>query len=328
MAHIDAGRIECHFAMNEFRVLVRARDEAPLSYLDGFLDRTAAGPDSLPVLDIEPDDPPVTGQWCMDVDTQLVDVAPFERGYQVWSRTADRFCVWAAARRLMRDLWLRERLARSAVDFVHASALEDGRRLVLFVGDKRGGKTSLMLDGALRHGWRLVSNDCVVLFTTDRGATACGLPTYVGIRADVADRFVDRIRAGIHDDANLDSFTGWQQAPRTGGEDKLYLSHGAISRPVLPTIPLAERDVTVVAVSFARPGEPVSLRPLDDDPVRFLAANRKPATFIVDDLAVPLGTGGDLLGRLAAHARFLSYRHAGDVTEVLLSVAERPVPAT
>jgi hypothetical protein len=302
--------------MNEFTAVVRVRDDAPLGYLDGFLDRTSGGSD-LPVLDIEPATPPGPARWRLDVESEPVDIAPSADGYAVWSETASRFHIWTAARRLLRDLWLRRRVERGAPGLVHASAVDDGRRLVVFVGDKRGGKTSLMLDGVLRHGWRLVANDCLVVFPGEDGVTACGLPTYAGIRADVADRFIDELRVSVRDDANLDYFRQWERAPRTGGEDKLFLSYGAFSRPVFPSLPLADRDITIVAVSFAAAGAPVSVGPLDEDPLRFLTANQKRLGFAVSDLAVELGDGAGQLAELAARARFLSFRHAGDVSPVL-----------
>jgi hypothetical protein len=316
VAQENGDRLECRYAMNEFTARVRVRDEAPLGYLDGFLDR-GEGTADLPVLDLEPANPPGSPRWQLDVESELVDIAPSPDGYAVWSETASRFHIWTAARRLLRDLWLRRRVERGAPGFVHASALDDGRRLVVFVGDKRGGKTSLMLDGVLRHDWRLVANDCLVVFPGEDGVTACGLPTYAGIRADVADRFIDELRVRVRDDANLDYFRQWERAPRTGGEDKLFLSYGAISRPVFPSLPLADREITVVAVSFAPPGSPVSVRPLDGDPIRFLAANQKRLGFSVPDLAVGIGDGSGQLAELAARARFLSFRHAGDVSPVL-----------
>jgi hypothetical protein len=316
--------IERHYALNEFRATVRVADEAPLEYLDGFLDRDDPGRTAvaLPRLDIEPAVPPRRSDWPIDVEDRRVWAGPTADGYAVWSVEGDRYHAWTAARRLLRDLWLVRRRDTSPLAFLHASAVDDGRNLVAFIGDKRAGKTSLMLDATLRRGWRLVTNDCLIVFAGDAGWTASGMPTYVGIRSDVADRYDGLLRAGIAGDAaNGAAYTRW----RSGGlpaesESKLYLSQGAISRPALATVPLADRTVTVAAIGFAGPGRPTAVRVLDRDPVAFLRANLKSVAFMDDRIRRSHGaldTDPRSLARLTSIARFVYFRHTGDSRPLL-----------
>jgi hypothetical protein len=289
----------------------------------------------LPVLDIEPADAPPVAHWQVDVDGRMVRAAATADGFAVWSSTGKRFHVWTAARRLLRDLWLVRRRGRSPLAFVHASSVDDGRNLLVFVGDKRAGKTSLMLDATLHHGWRIVSNDCLVVYRGPNGYAVSGLPTYVAIRREVVDRFGATLRARIVGDAaNLSSWAHWERTPPAPGrEHKLYLSHGAISRPVFPTIPLSQRSVTVVAVGFGGSAARVEVRPASGDPLAFLLANRKPVGFMVDAMRRrygPVDTDPSSLGELASVARFVEYRHAGHcagVLEMLASAAGGAPPA-
>jgi hypothetical protein len=319
----DAGSIEVHYAMNEFVAALRVADEAPLQYFDGFHDRHSdRSAVSLPTLEIEPSPVPSACAWHADVEGQPICIAATSTGYAVWSATASRFYVWSAARRLLRDLWLDARLRRSPLAFVHASTVDDGRNLVLFVGDKRAGKTTLMLDATLNRGWRIVSNDTLVIFESEQGYAVTGLPTYIGIRRDVVDRFGTLLRDRIRDDpANLGSYTHWRTTPVPAGrEDKLYLSHGVISRPVFPAIPLSQRTVTVAAVSFAAEAATAGIRWQDGDLPDFLHANRKPVSFSLDAVThqrEPVGTDPLCLRQLARGARFAVYRHHGDSTPVL-----------
>jgi hypothetical protein len=335
----NAGLIEAQYAMNEFAATLRVVDEHALQYFDGFHDRHDASLAalSLPVLEIEPACPPsAPGShagcgWHADVEGQPVCVAATPAGYAVWSATASRFYVWSAARRLLRDLWLDARLRRSPVAFVHASTVDDGDNLVLFVGDKRAGKTTLMLDATLRHGWRIVSNDTLLVYEAEQGYAVTGVPTYAGIRRDVADRFGALLRARIDGDpANLGSYRHWQTTPVPAGrEDKLYLSYGAISRPVFPAIPLSQRTVTVVAIGFAPRAGEAGLRQ-GEDPLALLSANRKQFRFSLDVLARPQGpvdTDPSCLRRLARSARAASFAHHGDSSPVLDMVASDAAPA-
>lgn len=323
----DEGPVEVYYDLTGFRAALRAPDRAPLQYFDGFHDRCDGGGllTPLPILEVDPPVPPSAAEWSVDVEGRTVSVARTADGYTVWSGTAGRFYIWSAARRLLRDLWLTEAARRSPLAFVHASAVDDGRHLVLFVGDKRAGKTTMMLDATLRHGWRLVSNDTLMIFKTPLGHAVTGLPTYVGIRRDVVHRFDRPLRERISGDAaNEGTLRHWLTTPvPRGREDKLYVSHGVFGKPVSASIPLAERAVTVVAVGFAE-GEPADPVDLDADLSDFLRANHKPTGISLLEVfgaGKPFGGDLDCVHALAQDARFLAYRHRGDAGPALREAA-------
>jgi|GEM_PF-4920532 hypothetical protein len=325
MTH-DAGLIETHYEMNEFRATVRVRNPAAVQYFDGFYDRVAepaADPRlQLALLDIEP--PGWTGgsDESIDVDGCRVQAARTADGYAVWTADGGPYHVWTAARRLLRDLWLVRRTQCSAVATVHASAIDDGTNLVLFVGDKGAGKTTLMLDATLCHGWRMLANDCFIVYTGEHGVSACGQPTYLGIRPDVVARFDELLLTRIRNDAaNQASHARWSATPpESTRPHKLHLSYGAISRPVFPTIRLTDRRITIVAVRYCPEVGSGGLTPLTADPVDFLASNHKPLRYLVDWVApgvTEAATDRACLTRLARQARFLEYRHNGSCVAVL-----------
>ncbi|MGI5239075.1 hypothetical protein [Dactylosporangium sp. CA-139066] len=312
------------YAINGFRARIRMRDNAPVQYFDGFFGRESVGEDlvDLPPLELEPFDRPAAADWKLSIDGGLVSASCGEGGIAVWSDSASRFQVWTGARRLLRDVWLERRITGPNVSFVHSSAVDDGRDLVIFVGDKRAGKTSLMLDATINHGWRMVANDCLVVVDDARGPAASGVPTYMGIRQDVARRFEDDIRARIASDrANRESYGRWLSAVPANAEHKLYLSPGALGGPVCPTIPLRQRRVTVVAVGFAAPEAMADVRPPAVELARFLPANQKPMAYMFQELGLrpagPLPVDPLLLARLCRGVRFVAYRHHGRADRIL-----------
>ncbi|WP_214414764.1 hypothetical protein [Sphaerisporangium fuscum] len=317
--------ITARYTMNEFRGVLRLRNEAPLQYFNGFYDpdHRADPVLELPPIEVEPENTPDSAAWVINVEGRPVSVAERSGGYTVWS-AAGRYHAETAARRLQRDMWLRARIRRGGVAFLHASAVDDGHHLVVFVGDKRAGKTSLMLDATLRNGWRLVSNDCLVLFEGQDGLRACGLPTYLAIRPDVARRFEPELLARLtEDEANWRSYERWRTAPPVDDEGKLYLSHGVIGRPVFSTIELSTREVTVVDVSFG--GATELARQAETEIPAFLAKNLKPMAYLLKELrwrpAGPLPVDEDILARFGASVRLLRYRHHGQAGDVLSYVA-------
>jgi hypothetical protein len=153
----------------------------------------------------------------------------------------------------------------------------------------------------------------------------CGMPTYVGIRRDVAERFDGLLRARIADDpANQESYRYWRRGPAPADrEDKLYLSPGALSRPAFATIPLAERQVTVAAVGFASTAGTAGIHPHPGDLMAFLTANHKSTGVGPPGLRASVASNPRSLGPLAATAAFVGYRHVGEVGPLLDHVTAR-----
>ncbi|WP_280366648.1 hypothetical protein [Nocardia wallacei] len=59
---------------------------------------------------------------------------------------------------------------------LHAAAVTDDHRVIIIVGDKGSGKTTLALKAALRHGMRYLSNDHLIIIpSTDGGSSSLSL---------------------------------------------------------------------------------------------------------------------------------------------------------
>lgn len=331
--------IAVDYALNEFGVELTLRDSYALRYFDGFFNRATTGAAAVGLPPITVEGPTPVGSWpdwraevarqqvSPVLETALTCFAKRDKGYLVWCESAERYYALTGARRFLRDLWLAERVCRSPVAFLHAASVELDGRVVIFVGDKRAGKTSLLLDAVLKHGWRVVSNDCLVLYYDHAELHATGLPTYVGIRADVAERYDALLRSRvIGDEPNLDSYQRWRSAKRGFPDARLYLSMGALSSPSLATVCLNRAEITVAAVQFGAPGEAVGLSTLATDPGPFLRQNQKytaldqlPHVYPVPQQ--PLSCQHPLLSDFASRAQFIRYRHRGGATELLDLVA-------
>lgn len=77
-----------------------------------------------------------------------------------------------------------------AATMLHASAVTDGRRVVIIVGDKGAGKTTLALSAVLDRGWSLLSNDHLLIYRDDArdhvgtrsGLIITSLPTPIPVK--------------------------------------------------------------------------------------------------------------------------------------------------
>lgn len=76
--------------------------------------------------------------------------------------TPGRLTAFVALYRVISTL-LRDRVLCSGGTELHASAVSDGDQVVVFVGDKGAGKTSLCIDFVLSQRWSFVANDHVFL---------------------------------------------------------------------------------------------------------------------------------------------------------------------
>lgn len=85
-------------------------------------------------------------------------------------RAAALFDLQVTTRKCVREVFL-DACEQARYVMLHASAIADpeGGRVVIFVGDKRAGKTTLALGAVVEHGWSLLSNDHLIVFAHDTG---------------------------------------------------------------------------------------------------------------------------------------------------------------
>jgi hypothetical protein len=68
---------------------------------------------------------------------------------------------------------------------LHASAVARDGRVVIAVGDKGSGKTTLALSAALTRGYRYLSNDHLILYRDGGRLVATSLPTPIPVKAGI-----------------------------------------------------------------------------------------------------------------------------------------------
>jgi hypothetical protein len=78
-------------------------------------------------------------------------------------RSSDPLSLAMTTRKAVRDTMVGFCETRGAT-MLHASAIADDRRVIIIVGDKGSGKTTLALRGALMHGMRYLSNDHLIMY--------------------------------------------------------------------------------------------------------------------------------------------------------------------
>lgn len=115
-------------------------------------------------------------RWVVDARLGAVrppmESNPYGVGYQaiaqhrrVTLRAPSLFDLQVTARKVVREVFLDD-CERRRYAMLHASAVArpDKCQVVLFIGEKRAGKTTLALRCMLDHGWQLLSNDHLIVF--------------------------------------------------------------------------------------------------------------------------------------------------------------------
>lgn len=310
-------------------------DEDATAYFDSFFDRVTDDGG------LQPLDPRFAIEIAAEATGEVVRDGTIAIGdangrRHVWSLGAARPDVWSAGRRLIRDLWLTRLLADGPVAFVHASVVDDGQHLVAFMGEKRSGKTTLLLDAVLSHGWSFVTNDCLVLRASGTSTVATCVPASARIRADTVGRFFEQLRkAAYADPVSRDEFIRWESTPdRLDKEPPLYVPHGGLARTRMPVVDLSQRRLILVSATIAAGEAKVDDVGLDAEhaaallrhhlktDIRRVAARGVLAARLHESAAA----GNDVeqvIARVAPQARVLLLQHLAQVAPVLETIAGR-----
>ncbi|CAM4523105.1 HPr kinase [Nocardia ninae] len=218
---------------------------------------------------------------------------------------------------------------------LHASAVVDDHRVIVIVGDKGSGKTTLGLKSVLSHEMRYLSNDHLIVYSDPNDPssplTLTSLPTLIPLKI------------GTYLDLEQNLPPPWDtdgldiDAHRNVSREKLYGS----DRRVLYTFPgLGQQNpievdlpdngpgpsVVVVLASYTN-GSP--MRAMIDDPVGALIPHVR-TDWMFDrnlnqhylprherDIHEYLADAQRLVRRLADRATVLEWRHSGDPSELL-----------
>jgi hypothetical protein len=223
--------------------------------------------------------------------------------------------MFGVLRKLVREVWLARNAPGGDYFYLHASAVDDGERVVVFTGDKRAGKTTMMLDAVARHGYRLFTNDGLLFVRSGSDVVMAPLPTLAKIRGDVVSRYLPYLRGRPLDPFNAGQFASWK-----GGT--MFLTFGALGRK-FAAVPMRKRQVVVAGVRF---GPPYRLAAVSRaDAVALVQHNRKELPVFFGDLVgfTPSvgATESGLVADLVGQATVLDFRHRGAVAGLLDSLA-------
>jgi hypothetical protein len=139
----------------------------------------------------------VDGSWVLtcvvDGAAQCQKPLPMNVAFDCDSRTVHikAATAWSAAyyaQNLIRELFVASAESRRFT-MLHASAACHGDTVLIFVGPKNAGKTTLVLDSVLSHGFRLIANDYLVVSRDDDVYRIETLPSLIVTKRDTSDRF-------------------------------------------------------------------------------------------------------------------------------------------
>lgn len=241
----------------------------------------------------------------------------------------DRGDVAAVIRKLAREIWLAK--VATATWYVHAAAVDNGRHVIVFVGTKRAGKTTLLLDSVMRHGYSLLTNDGLMLCLVNGSITLAPLPTLAKLRHDTARDAKSWLAAAAgRDPFNAAQYRRWSTATADAdGDTSLYLTFAALGRP-FSEVSFNDRVVTFVDIRFGNDGVEKARHHGVDPPatVRLLTEHRKPLLPTFPDV-VGLATADEhhaagVVGQIAARAGYAEFAHQGRVAPLLAALATRP----
>ncbi|APU13089.1 phosphoenolpyruvate carboxykinase (ATP) [Actinoalloteichus fjordicus] len=219
---------------------------------------------------------------------------------------------------------------------LHASAVADGARVVIVVGDKGSGKTTLALGAAL-GGSRFLSNDHLILYRTREGLVVTSLPTPIPVKIGTYFDYADRLGAPWgNEGVDIEEFRRMPCQQRYGHDVRLlYTYRGLGQRNPLHTV-LAGRQVVVVLAGYAPEGQPVSAPTVVADPVGALwphvrfdwvfdpGLNTHHLPRIERDRDAYARDAAERLAELAAVSRVVTWRHHGALTPLLAAIADQP----
>ena len=152
---------------------------------------------------------------------------------------------------------------RLGYTMLHASAIAGDGRVIIFAGDKRSGKTTLALRAVLEHGYRLISNDHLVIHPRPGGGdglVCSSLPTLIPVKIGTY-LDLEHLMPFPYDlgDTDLDHWRRVPPALRYQHDGGVYLTYQGLGQdnPIALTIGgMGGPNVTVVLPRFVPPGEP------------------------------------------------------------------------
>jgi hypothetical protein len=216
-------------------------------------------------------------------------------------------------RLLIREHWLTWLRSRHTAFNLHASAVDDGEKVIVFVGHRRAGKTTLMLDAVGNFGMDVVTNDNLIVFEAGGEILLTTLPTYIKVRAEPAHRFATLLTARAagwpHNQRMWRYYRDTPEGFPFHGE--AMIAQAGFGPSHQPLIPLSQRDLVLVEVGFLPAGGSSVLSHRDFT-----------ASFVADNLKWSSGADvARLVHRFAEEATHYAWQHHGEVDALFEALA-------
>ncbi|MBF6333498.1 hypothetical protein [Nocardia transvalensis] len=168
--------------------------------------------------------------------------------------------VAVAARKTLREVLI-DHLEQRRYVMLHASAVADNDRVVIIVGDKGAGKTTLALKSVVHHGMRYLSNDHLIVYAEPGSdperprLVLTSLPTPIPVRVGTYLDLEPLLPPPW--DGNGVALDRWRTTSvdhRHRSEAKVYLTYPQLSQANPITLRLGDLDAATPSVFVALAG--------------------------------------------------------------------------
>jgi len=326
MSPTAAGPHHAVYALGEVRVAVTT-DHAPvLTYLSDFY--TQANGRAWWLIDggLGQPHPP------MHIDDYGVGYRADTEQRRLVVRTTDPESLQISVRKAIRAVMVAFCEERGYA-MLHASAVHRNNLLIVFVGDKGAGKTTLALDAVLRHGFEFISNDHLVVYP-DSGAdglVVTSLPTPIPVKIGTYLAMEDVLPAPWNPNGvDIDAFRRLPADEVRHLDIRLDYTFARFGQANPVAVRCGARwptTVVVVLPEYAPDGNAAAPQPggSEDDLIAHLrtdwvfnpAYNPRHLPYSQRTVEQFIADGRALIGALCADATMLRWAHAGQVTPLL-----------
>jgi hypothetical protein len=210
-----------------------------------------------------------TADWTIEArvaapEPGMAVLAPWQVGYRAdaAARRA-RICaedprnLGITVRKAVREALLEYCEARGYA-MLHASAVARDGRVVIAVGDKGSGKTTLALSAALTLGYRYLSNDHLILYRDGGRLTATSLPTPIPVKAGTYLDYEALLpEPWENEGTDIEAVRALSRPQRYAEESRLLYTYRSLGHSNPVHVPLDGQRVTVVLAGYAPGGQPV-----------------------------------------------------------------------
>lgn len=286
-----------------------------------------------------------TVDW--SIDARLAEpelgmaLTPWRVGYRA-DRDARRVVICATnprdlaitVRKTIREVLLAYCEARGYT-MLHASAMADDERLIVVVGDKGSGKTTLALNAALTRGYRYLSNDHLIVYRGGEGLVVTSLPTPIPVKVGTYFDYADQLgEPWENEGVDLEAFRRMSPRRRYGFDQRLLYTYRSLGQVNPVHIRLGGRQVVVVLARYAPGGDPAGVPVPVADPVGELwphvrfdwvfdpALNTHHLPRLERDRDDYARDAANRLAELCATARVVEWRHRGELAPLLDACAD------